>query len=82
MQYEWLNEWPVYYTSWSSHEPHIRPQIEEQCVNEDRDSGMWTNNPFCDDKRALICKINEQSIPGDDYYVNAYCPQFVNSSNN
>ncbi len=63
MQYKWLNEWPVYYTSWSSREPHIRPEIEEQCVNEDRDSGMSTNNPFCDDRRAFIFKINEQPIP-------------------
>ena len=80
IRYEWVSEWPLYYTAWDSAQPKFLPQSANQCVVQDIETGLWRSDPYCSDKRPFVCKISDHRVSGDQTYVSYVCPKFKNST--
>ncbi|XP_054161653.1 lymphocyte antigen 75-like [Oppia nitens] len=80
--YEWINDYPPYVRRWAPNEPQYQSHVHRQCVLQNRLTGLWRSDAYCDDRRAFVCKVSEPLAKqsNNTIYSLAVCPEFVNSS--
>ncbi|XP_071838886.1 uncharacterized protein [Apostichopus japonicus] len=81
-KFEWVDDWPVYYTNWDSQEPS--QEEGDKCVSFIQETGKWDNRP-CTEKLNAVCKytfnhppilpsVSTDDCPGEDWTAyGRYC---------